>query len=57
MTYQIDTDIPAPKHTGLGGRTRYTDGLTIPNEIAAAWLIDTLHRAARLNAQIEQVAK
>ena len=23
MTYQIDTDIPAPKHTGLGGRTRY----------------------------------
>ena len=25
-----------------------TDGLTIPNEIAAAWLIDTLHRAARL---------
>lgn len=25
-----------------------TDGLTIPNEIAAAYLIDNLHRAARL---------
>ena len=25
-----------------------THGLSIPNEIAAAYLIDTLHRAARL---------
>ena len=25
-----------------------TPGLSIPNEIAAAYLIDTLHRAARL---------